>query len=59
MPRLEGRTEGFLAFAASTRPLGRGGRDEQAARVVTSLASDDASCVDGSGVFVDGGLAQV
>ena len=51
--------DGFLDFAASITPLGRIGRDDEVARVVAFLASDDSSFVNGSEVFVDGGLAQL
>jgi NAD(P)-dependent dehydrogenase (short-subunit alcohol dehydrogenase family) len=49
----------FLRFAASITPLGRTGRDEEIAKVVTFLASDESSFVNGSEFFIDGGLAQV
>ncbi|QDE39508.1 SDR family oxidoreductase [Luteibacter pinisoli] len=51
--------KGFFDFAASITPLGRTGTDEDVARVVTFLASDDSSFVTASEYFVDGGLAQV
>lgn len=50
---------GFFGFAASVTPLARIGREEEVARVVAFLASDDSSFMNGSEVFVDGGLAQV
>jgi NAD(P)-dependent dehydrogenase (short-subunit alcohol dehydrogenase family) len=50
---------GFFGFAAAITPLGRTGRDEEVARVVTFLASDESSFMNGSEVFVDGGIAQV
>jgi NAD(P)-dependent dehydrogenase (short-subunit alcohol dehydrogenase family) len=50
---------GFFDFAASITPLGRTGRDDEVAKVVGFLASDDSSFVNGSEVFVDGGLAQL
>ncbi len=50
---------GFFGFAASITPLGRTGTDEEVAKVVTFLASDDSSFVTGSEFFVDGGIAQI
>jgi NAD(P)-dependent dehydrogenase (short-subunit alcohol dehydrogenase family) len=50
---------GFFRFAASITPLGRTGRDEEIAKAVTFLASDESSFVNGSEFFIDGGLAQV
>lgn len=49
----------FFDFAASVTPLGRTGRAEEIAKVVTFLASDDASFVNASEIFADGGLAQI
>ena len=53
------QVDGFLSFAASVTPLARTGRDEEVAKVVAFLASDESSFVNGSEVFVDGGIAQV
>jgi hypothetical protein len=48
-----------LLLRPSITPLARTGRDEELAKVVAFLASDDSSFMSGSEVFVDGGLAQV
>jgi NAD(P)-dependent dehydrogenase (short-subunit alcohol dehydrogenase family) len=53
------QVSGFFGFAASVTPLGRTGRDEEVARVAAFLASDESSFLNGSEVFIDGGLAQV
>jgi NAD(P)-dependent dehydrogenase (short-subunit alcohol dehydrogenase family) len=50
---------GFLSFAASITPLQRTGRDEEVAKVVAFLASDESSYMNGSEVYVDGGIAQI
>jgi NAD(P)-dependent dehydrogenase (short-subunit alcohol dehydrogenase family) len=51
--------QGLLDYMASLVPLGRVGEPEEIAKAVVFLASDDASFVNGSELFVDGGLAQV
>jgi NAD(P)-dependent dehydrogenase (short-subunit alcohol dehydrogenase family) len=56
---LKEQVSGFLDFAASITPLGRTGRDEEVAKVVAFLASDESSFMNGSEIFVDGGIAQV
>jgi NAD(P)-dependent dehydrogenase (short-subunit alcohol dehydrogenase family) len=40
-------------------PLGRLGKPDEVAEAVVFLASDDASYVTGTELFVDGGFAQV
>jgi NAD(P)-dependent dehydrogenase (short-subunit alcohol dehydrogenase family) len=53
------QVQGFLEFSASITPLARIGRDDEAAKVVAFLASDESSFVSASEYFVDGGMAQV
>jgi NAD(P)-dependent dehydrogenase (short-subunit alcohol dehydrogenase family) len=53
------QVEGFFGFAASITPLARTGRDEEVAKVVAFLASDESSFMNGSEVFIDGGIAQI
>lgn len=53
------QVSGFFDFAASITPLARIGREEEVAKVVAFLASDESSFMNGSEVFVDGGIAQV
>jgi NAD(P)-dependent dehydrogenase (short-subunit alcohol dehydrogenase family) len=40
-------------------PLGRVGKPEEVAKVVSFLASDDSSYITGIELFVDGGVAQI
>ncbi len=47
------------AMIADTVPLGRLGTPEEIAKAVVFLASDDASYITGTELFVDGGIAQV
>jgi NAD(P)-dependent dehydrogenase (short-subunit alcohol dehydrogenase family) len=49
----------FMEYAASITPLARTGTDEEVAKVVAFLASDDSSFITASEVFADGGLAQI
>jgi NAD(P)-dependent dehydrogenase (short-subunit alcohol dehydrogenase family) len=51
--------QGLLDYMASQVPMGRVGQPAEVARAVVFLASDDASYVNGTELFVDGGLAQV
>ena len=51
--------QGFLDHLATEVPLGRVGEPEEIARAALFLASQDASFVNGSEFFVDGGAAQV
>lgn len=49
----------LLGFLASRIPLGRVGEPEEIAKAVLFLASDEASFVNGTELFADGGQAQV
>jgi len=49
----------ILKASASMHPLGRIGRPEEVAEVVTWLVSDDSSWVTGQVIGVDGGLSSV
>jgi len=51
--------QGMLDYISTRVPLGRVGEPEEIARVALFLASDDASFVNGSELFADGGQAQV
>lgn len=51
--------QGLLDFLATQVPLGRVGEPTEIARAAVFLASNDASFVNGSELFVDGGQAQV
>jgi NAD(P)-dependent dehydrogenase (short-subunit alcohol dehydrogenase family) len=52
-------SEGLADLYRDRVPLGRVGRPDEIASVVSFLASDDSSYVAGTELFVDGGLAQV
>jgi NAD(P)-dependent dehydrogenase (short-subunit alcohol dehydrogenase family) len=49
----------FMEYAASITPLGRTGTEDEVAKAVAFLASDDSSFIAGSEIFVDGGIAQI
>jgi NAD(P)-dependent dehydrogenase (short-subunit alcohol dehydrogenase family) len=51
--------EQFFAHASSITPLGPVGTDDEVAKVVAFLASDDSGFVTGSEIFADGGFAQI
>jgi NAD(P)-dependent dehydrogenase (short-subunit alcohol dehydrogenase family) len=54
-----GAGEQRLKMLASAVPLGRLGTPDEIAKAVLFLASDDASFITGTELFVDGGIAQV
>jgi len=63
-PGLEGLvpaeySQGLLEHLGSLVPLGRVGRVEEVAKAAVFLASDDSSFVNGTELFVDGGVAQI
>ena len=51
--------DGLLGYLASLVPMGRLGDPSEIARVVTFLASDDSSFINGAEITADGGQAQV
>jgi len=51
--------EGIKAMASAAAPLGRTGTEDEVAKAVSFLASDDASYITGIELFVDGGTAQI
>jgi NAD(P)-dependent dehydrogenase (short-subunit alcohol dehydrogenase family) len=48
-----------LKMISNVVPLGRLGQPDEIAKAVVFLASDDASYITGTELFVDGGFAQV
>ena len=54
-----GAGEQRVKMMSSSVPLGRLGRPDEIAKAVVFLASDDASFITGTELFVDGGMAQV
>lgn len=55
----ESERQGLYDFFAEQIPVGRVGEPEEVAKVVTFLASDASSFVNGIELFVDGGMAQI
>jgi NAD(P)-dependent dehydrogenase (short-subunit alcohol dehydrogenase family) len=49
----------FVMQSAAATPLGRAGTPDEIAKAVVFLASDDASYITGTELFVDGGAAQI
>lgn len=51
--------QGLLDYLTTQIPLGRVGEPDEVAKAVTFLASDDASFVNGTELYVDGGQGQI
>ena len=51
--------QAFIDLQVKTIPLGRIGMTDEIAKVVTFLASDDSSFINGVELFVDGGMTQI
>lgn len=54
----EEQIQGFAGAVLPQVPMGRFGKSSEVAKAVTFLASDDASFMHGTEVFVDGGMVQ-
>jgi len=55
----EDQQQGLFDALAAQIPLGRLGKPEEVAKTVAFLASDAASFINGTELFIDGGMAQV
>ncbi|WP_406227061.1 glucose 1-dehydrogenase [Pseudomonas siliginis] len=55
----EAHQQGMLDHFATLIPMGRVGEPDEIAKAAVFLASDDSSFVNGSELFVDGGIAQI
>jgi NAD(P)-dependent dehydrogenase (short-subunit alcohol dehydrogenase family) len=54
-----GQMKAFLAAQSAAIPLGRVGSVEEIAKAVLFLASEESSYVNGTELFVDGGISQI
>jgi NAD(P)-dependent dehydrogenase (short-subunit alcohol dehydrogenase family) len=54
----EEQIQGFAGAVLPQVPIGRFGKSHEVAKAVTFLASDDASYMHGTEIFVDGGMVQ-
>ncbi|CAH1654271.1 Uncharacterized oxidoreductase YkvO [Hyphomicrobiales bacterium] len=59
LAKTEEEWQQLKAGLAANIPLGRVGEPDEVAKAVVFLASDDASFVNGTELFVDGGFAQI
>ncbi|MFY0569458.1 SDR family NAD(P)-dependent oxidoreductase [Archangium lansingense] len=57
--KTEDESRAILDSLAASVPMGRLGDPDEVARAAVFLASDDSSFVNGTELFVDGGLAQI